>query len=302
MSLTAEQKRFVREQLDQGVSARAIARELDVHHSTIDRVRDRAGIHSGYRELTVDPDLEEIPVFFRDYSHLDKLHLYPLGDIHKGAAAHAVERWRGWLSYLEGAEHASMLGTGDFFNAAIIGSKSDVYDERMTVRDAKRELRSELKPLAEAGRLDGLADGNHEDRICRSVGDSPVADLADGFEVPYVSASALFVYTIGDQQYEVFLRHGTGNGQSVVALTKGSNIFPTADVHITGHTHRQIVMPDDFFVREGNRAVRRHRHYVCSGSFLGLEKYAAQRGYAPTRLGAPRIRLDGRSHDVHVSV
>jgi hypothetical protein len=291
---------YVREELEKGRSARGLAKELGVHHSKILRARDRMG--SGYRSLSVEPEDEEIPVFFRDYSHLDKLHLYALGDVHKGAKSHAATRWREWLAYLEKTPYASMLGTGDFLNCAIVNSKSDVYDERMTVGQAKRELRTELEPLAHAGRLDGLADGNHEDRITRAVGDSPVEDLCDWFDVPYVAASALFVYTVGNQTYQVFLRHGTGNGQSAVALTKGSNIFPTAEVHVTGHTHRQIVMPDDFFVLEGDRAIRRHRHYVCSGSFLKLEKYAAQRGYAPTRLGAPRVRLDGRTHDVRASV
>jgi hypothetical protein len=47
---------------------------------------------------------------------------------------------------------------------------------------------------------------------------------------------------------------------------------------------------------------RRHRYFTSSGSFLALERYAAQRGYAPTRLGAPRIFLDGTQRDVRVSV
>jgi hypothetical protein len=107
---------------------------------------------------------------------------------------------------------------------------------------------------------------------------------------------------VGDETYEIYARHGTGNGQSAVGLFKGNLVLPTADVFVTGHTHRQIVAPDDFFIRRGKKLVRRHRYYVSSGSFLGLERYAAERGYAPTRLGAPRIRLDGRTHDVRVTV
>jgi hypothetical protein len=53
---------------------------------------------------------------------------------------------------------------------------------------------------------------------------------------------------------------------------------------------------------EGTRLERRHRYFTSSGSFLALERYAAQRGYAPTRLGAPRIYFDGRRRDVRVSV
>ncbi len=34
----------------------------------------------------------------------------------------------------------------------------------------------------------------------------------------------------------------------------------------------------------------------------GSEKYAAVRGYSPGRLGAPRIFLDGRRRDLHISL
>ena len=284
------------ENCDRPVHARGLCR------GCYDKERRGGGGDSGYRGLSVAPERPEIPVFYRDYSHLDKLHLYPLGDIHKGAASHQATRWREWLSYLVGTPHASMLGTGDFFNAALKDSKSDVYEERMTVGDARRELRDELEPLATAGRLDGLVDGNHEDRITRATGDSPGAVLAEILRVPYAEAAGVWVYTVGDQQYQIFLRHGTGNGQSLVALYKGDGILPLADVQITGHTHRQAVVPGDYFVVDGDRVVRRSRYHVSSGSFLALEKYAQKAGYSPTRVGAPRIRLDGRSRDIHVSV
>jgi hypothetical protein len=41
---------------------------------------------------------------------------------------------------------------------------------------------------------------------------------------------------------------------------------------------------------------------VTSGAFLGYEKYAAVRGYQAGHMGAPRISLDGRRHDFHVSL
>lgn len=243
----------------------------------------------------------EVPVIRRDYSGQDRHYIYPLGDVHKGAHGHDVALWREWLAYLEGRPDCSLLGTGDFLNSAIIGSKSEVYDERMTVGDAKRELRRELTGLAADGRIDAMAPGNHEDRIYRAVGDCPVKDLCDALSVPYIEAAALIVYVVGDVEYEVYLRHGTGNGQSLVTLAKGGQVIH-ADIYITGHTHRQAVTKDDIFVRHGDAVGRATRYFVSSGSFLGYEKYAAQRGYPPSHLGAPRIFLDGRKKDVHVSL
>jgi predicted phosphodiesterase len=260
------------------------------------------------RHLHAVPDLgttflEEIPVIRRDYSNQAQHHLYALGDVHKGAKMHDRDRWRQWLDYLAGEDDVSLLLNGDLLNAAIIGAKSDVYDETMTVGDAKRELVEEVRPLAEQGKVDGANPGNHEDRITRAVGDCPIQDLCWLLDVPYFEASALFVYTVGDVDYKVFVRHGTGNGQSLAGLEKGANVVD-ADLYITGHTHKVGVTANDIFVLtdDGSRLERRHRYFTSSGSFLALERYAAQRGYSPTRLGAPRIFLDGTKRDVRISV
>lgn len=244
---------------------------------------------------------DEIPVIRRDYSDQDRHYIYPLGDVHKGAKQHNLAMWTEWLEYLRDRKDASLLGTGDFLNTAIIGSKSDVYDETMSPGDAKRELRRELQPLADEDRIDALAPGNHEERITRAIGDCPILDICDSLDVPYVEAAALLVYTVGDQEYEIFLRHGTGNGQSLAALDKGRLVI-RADIYITGHIHNQAAKIGDHFEREQLAVQRRKFMVVSSGSFLGYEKYAAVRGYQAGHMGAPRIFLDGRRHDFHVSL
>ncbi|MCC6743439.1 MAG: hypothetical protein IT175_06225 [Acidobacteria bacterium] len=283
---------------------RELADHLGVPRTTLRDHIYRIGMRDAIRAVRDVPEIarpDEIPVIFRDYSGEDKHYVYPLGDVHKGASTHDAELWRQWLGYLEDRECTSLLGTGDFLNAAIIGSKSDVYDERMTVGDAKRQVRDELRPLAEAGRIDGLAPGNHEGRISRAVGDCPILDICDTLRVPYIPAAALIVYRVGDVEYEVYMRHGSGMGQSLAALDK-SRLVVRADVFITGHVHNQATRAGDIFERRGDMMERRKWYAVSSGSFLGYEKYAAERGYPPGRLGAPRIYLDGRRRDVHVSI
>lgn len=286
-------------------SDQALADHLGVARTTLRDHIYRLGmreatlaVRGGVPEVARPP---EIQVIYRDYSSQSKHSIYPLGDVHKGAATHHADKWREWLDYLAGRDDASLLGTGDFLNTAIIGSKSDVYDETMTVGEAKRELRGELQRLADQDQIDALAPGNHEDRITRAVGDCPIRDVCDMLAVPYVKAAALFVYRVGNQEYEVYMRHGTGNGQSLAQLAKSGQVI-RADVYVTGHTHRQAVTADDFYVRKGDSVRREKRYFVSSGSFLGYETYAAQRGYPPSRIGAPRIFLDGTRWDVHVSI
>jgi predicted phosphodiesterase len=284
-------------------------------HGSVDRVAAALGLsRSEVRAWYQTPHLRlapedglshavedtEIPVITHDFSHLDSLRVYAMGDVHKGAGAHQRDRWREWVGYLRTTPGTAMIGTGDFLNAGIIGSKSDPYEERMTVGEAKRELRSELKPIAD--KILVMVPGNHDWRVFKAVGDCPVQDLADSLECPYARSAALLRLIVGDIEYQFYLRHGTGNGRSLAQIDKSALVFPFADVHISGHTHRPAVYTDEYFVAEGDRVVRRQRHFTVSGSFLGYERYAAERGYTPSRIGAPRIRLDGRARDVKVSL
>ena len=251
------------------------------------------------RPMISRPD--EIPTIVRDYSDQEKHAIYPLGDVHIGAKQHNAQMWEQWLHYLADRPNCSLLGTGDFLNTAIIGSKSDVYDETMNVGEAKRLLRSQLAPLASEGRVDALMPGNHEDRITKATGDCPILDVCEQLEVPYVQASALIIYRVGDVEYEVFLRHGTGTGQSFTALDKSRNVI-RADIYVTGHIHNQAARVGDLFERQGSKVGRRKFLVVSSGAFLGYETYAAVRGYGAGHMGAPRIFLDGRRKDFHVSL
>jgi 3',5'-cyclic AMP phosphodiesterase CpdA len=274
-----------------------VAREKDLERR---RIGQRVG--EGHNDgLSTEINDNEIPVIIRDYSDKESHRVYPLGDLHIGAANHQADRWAEWVRYIEERDDTSLLLTGDLFNAAIVGAKSDVYEELHPVGDAKRMLRRQLTPLAAQGRVDAAGPGNHEARIWRAVGDCPVLDVCDSLDIPYYRAAAMVVYIVGDQTYEFYLRHGTGNGQALASLSK-SGMVAQADVYVTGHVHRAAVTTDEFYVREGDRVVRRRRYYVSSGSFLGAETYALERGYVPARIGAPRIDLDGTRHDVHVSI
>ena len=285
------------------ITDQALADALGVARSTIsDHIR-RLGMREQVAavrgaERVARPD--EIPIVHLDFTAHERHYIYPLGDVHIGDASHHEEAWLAWLGFLVDRDDCSMLGTGDFLNSALKDSKSESYDERFTVGDAKWRLCDQLRPIAARRKLDLLMPGNHEARIYRAVGDDPIRDVAKALNVAYAQASALLVYHVGDQEYEVYLRHGTGAGQNVGALSKATQVI-RADIYVTGHTHRQAVTLDDRFVRHG--AMTREKFYcVSSGSFLGYQRYAAERGYPPSHMGAPRIFLDGRRRDFHISI
>ena len=285
-------------------------RKLREQCGSIDAVAKRLGItrsvaREWFKNVPSDepmpePEDHEVEIISWDFSDMGSLRIYALGDVHKGAGSHQRERWRDWLNYLADEDDAVMIGTGDFHNAGIVGSKSDVYEELMTVEEAGDELHEELEPIKD--KILVLVPGNHDWRVFRAVGLCPVNALAKRLDAPYARAAVLLDIRVGDIDYQVYLRHGTGNGQSDAAMEKGAKVFPLADVQIQGHTHKPKITVDDYFVVEDGEIRRRSRHNTVIGSFLGYERYAAERGYAPTRIGAPRIRLDGRVRDVKVSV
>ncbi len=295
---------------------RAAARELGLSTSTVSRrLRgvngDNApvatpainGVNLGQPDgLSSEPseDFIELPVIHRFYD--EPVHyVYPLGDIHKGAPAHAEDRWREWLAYLEATPEASLLIPGDLLNCAIPGSKSDTFGELMTVGAGRRELRAELALLAGQGRIDAIGRGNHEARVYRATGDCPALDLADVLDVPYFPAAAIIIYHIGVVDYICYVRHGTGKSPgSLPALMKSGQIAK-ADFYITGHTHNEEFVRVRHFEIEQGRLVSKRRAFLSAGSFVNYEEYAADRGYVPGEIGAPRIRLNGERFDVHYS-
>lgn len=298
------------------LSIRAAAEAVGINESTL-----RSGLRRlesqgdrNARAAVPEPDREsaepnEIPVVIRDYSDQEKHYVYPLGDVHKGSPDHARDRWNEWLGYLERTEGTSMLGTGDFFNAALRTSVSDIYAETMNVEQAQDELETELGPLAAAGRLDLLLPGNHEARIWKAAGYEPVRQMSKVLRVPYAKSIAVVLYRVGDEEYSFVVRHGHGGGSTVGAkanrLEKQARTIE-AEVYISGHTHTQQVFPQQQFYldRSGQVPVVRRRtaYFVSSGSFLWYEPYGAEAGYAPVKVGAPRIYLDGRRHDIHISI
>lgn len=250
----------------------------------------------------------EIPIFTIDHTDKEKLMLYPIGDIHKGAAQHLEDLFKQWLRYLRDADNVACIFTGDGLNAAIPGSKSDPFEEKYPLHTAIDKLSEDLKIAQD--KIDAMIAGNHDLRAYKITSLDPMKILADRMGVKaYDQTSMLLRYLVGDQEYHIYLRHGTGNPASIGAMTnqmKASRDTIFADIYITGHTHKQLAFPLDIFIPDFSektpRMIRKKQFFISSGSFVGYERYAQERGWAPTHPGAPRIYLDGTRHDHHVSL
>lgn len=282
------------------------ARVLNLPVSTFKDQLER--LHNGpvYENdgLPYDANPDEIPIFTVDHSDKRKLSLYPIGDIHKGAAQHLDSLFKQWLKYIARTDNTSIIFTGDGCNAAIPGSKSDPFEEKMPLNKAVDELVDDLSPVKD--KIDAMIAGNHDIRAYKLTSLDPMKFVSDKLGVKaYDQTSMLLNYIVGDQTYTVYLRHGTGSpatlGAQVNQMVKSRDTIQ-ADLYISGHTHKQVAFPLDIFIPNGEQVKRRKQFFVSSGSFVGIERYAVERGYSPTHPGAPRIYLDGKRHDIHVSL
>jgi predicted phosphodiesterase len=276
-TLVYEAKRL----MDEGMSQTKAARKVGLSQSGLSRALTRL---DGPDHLSSDatPDYTEIPVIVRDYSDQDHHYVYPLGDVHIGAPAYDETRWQEWLDYLSDKDDRSMLGTGDFLNSAIKTAVSDIYEERSPVGEAKRLLRTQLKPLR--GRIDLLMPGNHEARIWKAVGDCPIRDVADFLDAPYAQHAAMVVYRVGKVEYRFYIRHGTGGGGVGARAARLEKQAQTcdADLFVSGHTHSSLSSPRDVFVYNPATGVGRaeEAHVRLVRVFLRYEGYAAASSFA----------------------
>jgi len=263
----AREARFAQaiEAINRGQTIQGAAKEYGLPYTTLHgrlrgtktpRYEIPAGkVHAaedGLREFSSEEG--EIPVFIRDYSDQELHRPYPLGDLHIGAPEFQEDALDEWFQYLLDTPNTSLLNTGDNTNCALTTSVSDTYKEKLTVQEARQKQTEKFRPLAEANKIDAIIDGNHEMRVYRSTGDSPNSAVADALNLNYSMAACVVRYLVGDQSYDVFLRHGTGGGGTMGAavnrLQKQEQIID-ADIYVSGHTHTQVAFPKNRFVPDG---------------------------------------------------
>jgi hypothetical protein len=260
-------------------------------------------------------------------STADEYRVYPLGDIHLGAAACNDALLDQAIARILADEHALWLGMGDYVDAINMRdprfeagglapwlytpeSMSDIIGAQMD------RLLSRLEPIAD--KCVGLLVGNHEESATkwseREVGVLLAKGLAAkrkdnarlllgyaGFvrlSFRHAHAGSSHFRTTGT--LTIYAHHGAGAsstpGGKVNRLLKTMEGIES-DVVLMGHVHderhhRRIVQALD----ARGRVVHREQVGLITGTYLGQSAYAIERGYTPPVLGSPviRFRPDGR--------
>lgn len=207
-----------------------------------------------------------IKTITKDYSDkFDTLQVCFLSDMHIGSCDFDIKGLMNTLRYANSQENAIIFILGDALNTAIVGSKSDPYEdilnpqeqldifsEVLKIAKGNSEMAKVLKDLNDTGKIVVLHSGNHEDRIRKSVGVSTtklaadIAGLGDVFAPYYASTTLKLRQPLskdGAFPIEIVTHHGTGisniDGTFRLLRTVGN-----ADMCVIGHTHQQSMKYD----------------------------------------------------------
>ena len=240
----------------------------------------------------------------------DKLYLLPLGDFHIGSPTHDREKLKGYIDWA--LEHnAQILLMGDIIEMATRYSVgAGVYEQIKNPQEQIEEAITLLEPLAKKGLILGALQGNHEFRAAKETGIDVMKMLANDYRVriPYLGYSIFLHLSINGIVYIVYAAHGASGSTTIQGRVQAVSKWARdveADLFLHAHLHDLLTWADvkRCVDRTTKAEMEKRRYYAITGSFMKYHgSYAEMKGYSPVKTGAPRIRLSGKKHDIHVSI
>ena len=244
-------------------------------------------------------------------------YLLPLSDMHIGDKGCDYKKIQGYLDWVKKEKNARVFLNGDILNIATISSASNPFEQDMNTEQQLEMATKMLTPIK--GKILGCISGNHEQRMERYAGYNPLIPLCSALGIPWCNYSAVLDITLatgkhkrlnkdqGDKtKYTFYCHHTTGGGGTVGSklnrVAKLREIVGNVDCYIGSHNHQLGVIPvesREYNERKGVVEPRRQL-LVDSGSFLKWEDaYSEMTQLQPVKLGAVRIRMDGKKKDLH---
>lgn len=236
------------------------------------------------------------------------MNLYVISDVHLGSAECDEELFQHNLQAIKEDPLARVILNGDLLQNDLRGSTGDIYKQKYPPSKQKRIMRQYLEPIAE--KILGMIGGNH-DEFRTQEDATPILDIAEWLDVPYLEGEGLFKIPVGARPngkpypYTVYCTHGSSGGRTMGAVTNALHRLGDivlADVYCIGHTHKPLVFPDSYYVPDlrNNKVHKKIRYYVNTGSYQKRGMYPIIKNMRPVVLMTPKIVLSGTERKVNV--
>lgn len=254
--------------------------------------------------------------FVLEYPEFGELDIMAVGDFHIGDKYFAPQCLDEISKWVKADKNRFVTIDGDIFNAALTNSISDVYSEEYTL-DESMALFGDFIDDVTPSKILAVVDGNHDQRVWKSVGIDPVKYVCSTKGVRYGGSEAFLTIKLGNWEnrknnsrkvtYNVYMTHGVGGGRSaggkLNSLMRLSDIV-VADLYIQGHQHDPVVKPKTVYTfnSRGDSVVERQQMFVVTGSCLERGGYAVAKAYPPVTTVSPIIHLDGSKKHMTATV
>ena len=225
-----------------------------------------------------------IKTIVKDYSSkFSTLQACFMSDNHLGSTDTDIEGLMDTLRYANSQENAVIFILGDSMNTAIVGSKSDAYEdilspqeqldifsEVLKIAKGDKEVAKVLQDLKDTGKIVVLHSGNHEDRIRKTVGISTTKLAADAAGVgdvvaPYYASTDLILRQPlapdGKFHFGVVSHHGTGI-RNIDGTFRLLRTVDNANMCVIGHTHQQS-MKYERMIKVDEDGKQRYHDVLC---------------------------------------
>lgn len=239
--------------------------------------------------------------FIYKLPNIASVDLMVIADLHIGDPLVAMRAVQQRLDYAAKHDNCFVILNGDLINNAVKTSISDIYSEIHSPQQAIDKAVELLSPLAQAGKILCITDGNHERRTYRNDGISPTHVIADrlGITDRLTDTSACLHLTVGKQAYTVYCTHGSGGGRMVsgkmLKLDRLADIVD-ADVYIMSHVHQPGAYRRGYFRIKNGKSTLIEKLFVLTAATLGYGGYADLAGMQPPAVTNPIVTLSGTQH------
>lgn len=273
-----------------------------------------------------DPRTVQDQIAVHDLRQYPVVYIVPLADLHEGArdADHQVSD--GYIKWIAERDNARTILNGDLMNCAWKESTPELWEDLITPDNAYANLLERLLPIKD--KILMITRGGHEESIFRKVGVDFSARLAhDLGDVPYRPDGGMVCIQMAPgydpkQACNFFgwATHGWGGARTIGAKVKKVEELAwaaDADFYVLSHDHTQalhrfqVVTPPSRMNKSAPTYFNiRRKVLINTGGFIEYSGYARRKGYVPSDLGTPRLRLevrkdwrtDGYHKDLHASI
>ena len=244
-------------------------------------------------------------------------YVLPLGDLHFGDEAfseRSFKKLKGYIKWVKENPNARVVLGGDLFNVATRISPTSPFEQEKNEFDKVVGL---LEPIK--SQIAGAIDGNHEFRLIDFANYSLMNEFCVRLGIPYMGISGVINFKVGkkrsktggqwQQNYYIYLHHSTGGGATAGGKLNRAErlryLVEGCDAYLAFHGHSLTATPKEiWFPNPSSKKVELRRYWlICCGGYLSWDgSYAERKMLPPEKLGSPRLRLDGKRHDIHCSL